>query len=320
VTQTEPDTGSLQDLLDQFDLFEPGRERINDEVLAHARRSCPVARTTTPGQWLVTRYEDARQVLLDPETFSSSAVAPKPSPVPLPPLDSDPPLHTSLRRVLNPVFSRGYLRRFEPQMREVAAELVNQWAQRGSCELMQEFATPLVAGVLARIVFDEPDQNRTDAAVAAVTRNAVENTPESFFEIARMADDMVRSRPSSSAQRESVLTALADGQIDGGRRLTTEEQVAVVTTLFLAGLDTSRGSIGLMTAHLAAHPHAGFGLGIHRCLGAQLARIQIQVAFEEMLGQVTNIRLAPGAQLEYTAGITSGVESLPIEFDLRSET
>ena len=43
-----------------------------------------------------------------------------------------------------------------------------------------------------------------------------------------------------------------------------------------------------------AKDHLAFGLGIHYCLGAPLARLEGKIAFETLLGRLKNIRVAPG--------------------------
>ena len=65
------------------------------------------------------------------------------------------------------------------------------------------------------------------------------------------------------------------------------------------------------------NPHMAFGLGIHRCIGSNLARLQLRVAFDELLSRVHNIRLADGAELEYTPGPARHPATLPVVFDLR---
>ena len=39
------------------------------------------------------------------------------------------------------------------------------------------------------------------------------------------------------------------------------------------------------------NPHLGFGHGLHYCLGANLARLEIRVMFEELLPRFSKIRL-----------------------------
>ena len=65
------------------------------------------------------------------------------------------------------------------------------------------------------------------------------------------------------------------------------------------------------------NPHAAFGLGPHRCIGMHFARLQIEVAFSELLSRVTNLRIPPDAQVQTAVGIVLSPEHLPVAFDVR---
>ncbi len=65
-----------------------------------------------------------------------------------------------------------------------------------------------------------------------------------------------------------------------------------------------------------SNPHIAFGLGIHRCLGLHFARIQISMAFNELLSRVTNLRLKPSAEFKRTAGVSfPSPDILHLQFD-----
>ena len=50
--------------------------------------------------------------------------------------------------------------------------------------------------------------------------------------------------------------------------------------------------------------HLGFGAGAHHCLGAQLARMELQEAFRGLLGRLPGLRLAvPASELSYKPGM-----------------
>lgn len=57
--------------------------------------------------------------------------------------------------------------------------------------------------------------------------------------------------------------------------------------------------------------HLAFGVGIHRCLGAHLALLEIRVAMDEWLRRIPEFTLACD-QVEWTAGNTRGPKSLPL--------
>jgi cytochrome P450 len=62
----------------------------------------------------------------------------------------------------------------------------------------------------------------------------------------------------------------------------------------------------------AENRHAGFGLGIHRCIGSTLARMEIRVALEEWLAKFPDFELSPGAVVEWSSGIVRGPRQLPL--------
>jgi len=65
------------------------------------------------------------------------------------------------------------------------------------------------------------------------------------------------------------------------------------------------------------NPHAAFGLGPHRCIGMHFARLQIEVAFGELLSRVTHLRIPQDEQVQTAVGIVLSPEHLPVVFDVR---
>lgn len=65
--------------------------------------------------------------------------------------------------------------------------------------------------------------------------------------------------------------------------------------------------------------HLAFGYGIHKCVGARLARLEGQIAFERLLARSSDIRLAvPSEELTHAYDVNHRqLASLPIEFDLK---
>ncbi|CAO5163667.1 Cytochrome P450 [Frankia sp. AiPs1] len=61
-------------------------------------------------------------------------------------------------------------------------------------------------------------------------------------------------------------------------------------------------------------PHLAFGYGIHRCLGEQLAILELNVIVSEVLDALPDYRLRPGFEVTFTPGITRGPSSLPVLF------
>jgi cytochrome P450 len=62
--------------------------------------------------------------------------------------------------------------------------------------------------------------------------------------------------------------------------------------------------------------HAAFGLGIHRCLGSNLARLELGVAIEEFLARFGSEFTSPGAT-RYSVGQVRGPRELPMRLLLK---
>jgi len=62
------------------------------------------------------------------------------------------------------------------------------------------------------------------------------------------------------------------------------------------------------------NPHAAFGLGIHRCVGSNLARMEMTVAIEEWLKRIPDFRLDPAGKVAWSEGTVRGPRQLPMLF------
>jgi cytochrome P450 len=61
--------------------------------------------------------------------------------------------------------------------------------------------------------------------------------------------------------------------------------------------------------------HIAFGAGPHRCLGAHLARVELQVLYTQMLAKLPTFRLDPDKPVKFHAGNIIAIDSLPIRWD-----
>jgi cytochrome P450 len=89
--------------------------------------------------------------------------------------------------------------------------------------------------------------------------------------------------------------------------------------LFLPGADLD-GSEYFNPQHYDADrektPHIAFGVGPHRCLGSHLARIELQVLYEELLSRLPEFRLDASQPLRYHGGHVIGPDALWLEWDV----
>jgi cytochrome P450 len=58
--------------------------------------------------------------------------------------------------------------------------------------------------------------------------------------------------------------------------------------------------------------HAAFGLGIHRCLGSNLARMELRVALEEWMARYPEFELTDPAAVTWSSGQVRGPRTVPV--------
>ena len=104
--------------------------------------------------------------------------------------------------------------------------------------------------------------------------------------------------------------------------------------LELAGVPIRKGQMVLASMHAAHHDPAVFpdpnrldlrrdlkelavfGGGRHFCLGTQLAKLELRIAYSALIDGLPGLRLAvPTAEIEITCDNRRSVVSLPLEFD-----
>jgi cytochrome P450 len=106
--------------------------------------------------------------------------------------------------------------------------------------------------------------------------------------------------------------ARADVEV-GGVRISKGD--VVIVSLSGADRDPVLGP-GLEHAdpHRSPTSHLAFGHGVHRCIGAELARMELRAAYPALLRRFPNLRLAvPAEELDFRkVSIVYGVEELPV--------
>jgi cytochrome P450 len=60
--------------------------------------------------------------------------------------------------------------------------------------------------------------------------------------------------------------------------------------------------------------HITFGAGPHRCVGSNLARLQIRVAVEQLVTRLSPFRVPEGGEVVYSSRQARGPVSIPLEF------
>src|ERR1700678_682246 len=124
---------------------------VRAEAWRGLRERCPVGRSEKyGGYWILSDYDSVAEALRDSVVFSHRYDPEAEDGINYTGVNGFPRMdwptlaigeahgehHTYLRHVLNPFFSPGAVRRFEPVMRQVAGWLLDQHVESGSIDLM----------------------------------------------------------------------------------------------------------------------------------------------------------------------------------------
>lgn len=392
--------------------------RINEEDFEqdpHAlydvlRVEAPVREVIAPGGlkvWLVTRYDDAKSALVDTRLSKNVVVGQKviernstnadnvmvfATELSAHMLNTDPPDHTRLRKLVNKVFTMRAVEKLRPRIEEITTELLDEMEGHDQVDLMRAFAYPLPISVICELLgVPKIDRDRFHGWVAAQLSGDPEKVAQAAPALLGYLHELVESKRSEPA--EDLLTGLVHASEDGDK-LNAQELVSMAFLLLVAGHETTVNLIGNGMFALLRHPdqfaavradrslvpgaieeflryegpvntaslrytteavelgevvipenelvvvalasanrddaqypdgdsldvrrqaggNLAFGHGIHYCVGAPLARLEAQIAFDQLFTRFPDMRLAADpADFRWRPGtVLRGLESLPV--------
>ena len=221
---------------------------------------CPVSWSEHYGGfWTLTRMEDIRKAEHDWDTFSVAPSMILPSfgtDRPLIPLDIDPPELTAYRQILLPFFSPNRMDALLPRTHDIANELLDDVAGQ------DVFDASTYARMVPAMVFGEycgfpmEDAARFDQWVEDIVfarsddESVARAAAEEVYQYFRALIAHRRSEPG-----DDVLSALLQAD-NHGRKLDDDEMLDIVYLLFVAGLETTAGTIRVALWYLSQHPEA----------------------------------------------------------------
>lgn len=223
-------------------------------------------------------------------------------------LDSEPPKHTRLRRLVAGAFGRGHVSRLAPRIEELVRGLLDDVDERlagaGEVDLIDALAEPLPVLVIAELL-GFPDSERDSlrpwsqaiVKMYEVDRTATQEAAaqEACREFAGLLADLATHRARHPGA--DLLTDLVQAR-DGSDRLSTHELIATAVLLLNAGHEASVN---------------GFGNGMHSLLTSRagegdLSMLDPEPLVEEMLRHDSPLHL-----FERTATADAQVGDLVIE-------
>lgn len=353
-------------------------------------------------RWLVTGHAEAVALFTHPyasanrdladesERWPEDGIQPRGLPF------LDPPDHTRLRRLVQGAFTQRAVEQSRPRIEEVVDGLLTAAGERGEFDLVQDFAAPLPAIVLANLLGIPPDDHamyhRWVATIIETIdpvshrRRSEAGTDERVTMRNYLTEIIGRRR---AEPRDDLISAMVQAEEDG-EQLTGQEILEMCVVLTMAGLEATTSLIANGTIALFNHPeqlarlrddpglmtsaieelvrfdapvqvagrvarddfelgghnlrkgqtigvllgavnrdpltydrpnelrldrspnnHMGFGRGIHRCIGAPLARLEGPIAFAALLSRFPGLRLDGEGKRRHNIHVR-GFESLPV--------
>jgi hypothetical protein len=335
-----------------------------------------------------------------PEVVRLSSHGPKPVDV-LATVDA--PSHTRQRKLVNPAFAPRRVAALEPAVRQLAQELIEPLARRGRTDWMEELARPLTMTLIADLLglprADIPRLRSWSNDGSSILSGI--NTAQELARYGRSVMEFnrylaARFDDASGDPRDDVLGTLVRATTAWNEALSTDEVVAILLQLVIAGNESTASLIGSAARLLLEHPqlearlrrdpslipsfieealrlespfqahfrlvqsdtkladvmlpagsqlmllwgsgnrdervfsrpdevdlereslraHLGFGMGIHHCIGAALARLEARVALETLLVSTKTIRMDPAHPIRHRPSVhMRQLEGLPLELE-----
>jgi len=238
------------------------------------RDDCPVHFEESLGMWIVTRYDDVQEIVLDTDRFSSrGAVTTHPGPLPDQVLrvfgdgewplhmltETDPPLHRPLRNLVQRAFTPRRLSSMEPLIRSYATDLVESFAGDGRADIIERYAWPLPLFVVGRMVGVPPEDIgllhrwSTDLLMLLQATSPVEELVEHARGVSALQQyvrDALHERRRRPAK--DLMSAILESWSE--REIPFERIVHIPLGLIVAGHVTVTRAIGNGVERLLRHP------------------------------------------------------------------
>ncbi|HEX5367302.1 MAG TPA: cytochrome P450 [Acidimicrobiales bacterium] len=260
------DYGPVTDWAVDFDLMDPDYIVRPEERWSEQQERCPIAFTERRQRtWLPVRYEDLSEIAHDVERFSSRdiiVVSPFDQPIdevmPVPPISSDPPVHTWARRLLLPAFGPTAIERMTPITRALADSLIDEGFADGRGDAAADYARHIPVRVIAQMLgIPVEDSDKFTGWVVSTLQNGFQNIDGAMDALGEMTMYFMgaiteRRAMDPGTRPDDILTMLIEAETD--QAISDQHLLGTCFLLLVDGIDTTWSAIGSSLWHLATHP------------------------------------------------------------------
>jgi cytochrome P450 family 142 subfamily A polypeptide 1 len=389
------------------------------EAYRWLRRHSPIHWDAKNELWVISRHADVSHISRNQELYTASEGVRPRVPAPMSIISMDDPEHTRQRRLINRGFTPARVRTLTDHIRELSNQIIDEVAERGELDFVEEFAIHVPLIVIAELMGLDPEQRSnlykwSDAMMAGDGHDQPDDpimlaAAEAFGAYAEMCAGLIEARRADPGAHDDLISILTEAFDDGALArddlggasvenpngaLTNDELFMFLVLIVVAGNETTRNAL---TGGLVAfsqfpeqkqrviddpslwdtavdeiirfvspvlsfsrtvtqdhtyngvdfkagqkvfmlyqsanrdedvfeapdelrvdrnpNPHVAFGIGTHYCLGANLARAEVRVVFEELFRRLGDIHVPAGTVPQRGASsLVLSLEHLPAVF------
>jgi cholest-4-en-3-one 26-monooxygenase len=231
------------------------------EAYRWLRANAPLWWDARNEMWVVSRHEDVSHISRHQELYSAArGVRPKVA-SPMSIISMDDPEHTRQRRLVNKGFTPRMVRQLADHIRELSNEIIDEIAERGECDFVEDVAIHVPLIVIAELMGLDPEQRQrlyrwSDAMMAGDGHLDPEDpvlvaAAEAGGEFAMTCVELIEQRRADGTTDDiiGILTqAFDEGALSpggGGREdeLTHDELIMFLILLVVAGNETTRNAL-----------------------------------------------------------------------------
>ena len=239
-------------------------DRPHDAISGHSNglpmryvKAHPLPGLAPSGAWFVTDARAIRKILIDNKAFANrgtTGIGPLiGEDLILAPLESDPPDHGRMRKILHPFFQPPSIERYRVRVRALAASLIDDCLARERCDFLKDFAEKLPTTIFLELMGLPQDRLAQFMAweEAMLHGPTLADMMEAWQQLRAYLAEQIGAR--REQPMDDLMSVIVAAEVDD-RTISDLEALGMCMLLFAAGLDTVVMSLCWQFRHLAEHP------------------------------------------------------------------